>query len=280
METETSLFGRTLRFWRQTLKVSQESLSLDLDISRKHLSFLETGKSSPSKELVFRIADILQLHERDINNLLIAAGYAPTALATPGGDSGEGAGDLWRRKAITIMLKGQDPNPCNVRDRYGYIKAVNRGWVAWFQHWLGDLIFEAPLNIHSLSYDENGLWSCIKNWDDMGWQNILALKQELLLAPNDVAEQLYNDIVSRPQVQQALAKGRQLAPSANVSTVKFQRGEGSVQTSTIITTTFSEDPVSEPRLLIDTWYPRDFAFPYTKDELLSDTRLHHPLLYY
>ena len=276
MQTEeTSVFGRTLRFWRQTLHIRQEELALELNISRKHLSFLETGRSTPGKDLVFKIAEALHLHERDINNLLVAAGYAPTALAMPSDE----VGDLWRRKAINIMLKGLDPLPCYVRDRYGYIKAVNRGWVAYNYYWLGDLIFDAPLNIYNLWYHDKGWSGLIKNWDEVGWQSILALKQELLFSPNSEAEQLYREITERPAVRQALEKHMQLAFSANVSTVKVQRDDGPIQTSTAITTTFTEDSISEPRLLIDTWYPRDFEFPYTKDELQTDQTLHHPLLY-
>lgn len=276
MQVETSPFGRTLRFWRQTLKVSQEDLSLDLDISRKHLSFLETGRASPSRELVFRIADALRLHERDINNLLVAAGFAPTALANPSDEPGE----LWRKKALTIMLKGQDPTPCCVRDRYGYIKAVNRGWVAFNDHWIGELIFAVPLNIYTLYFNEGGWRGMIKNWDELGWQGILALKQELLFAPNEEAERLYQSIINRPDVKPALAKRMQLTPSANVATATIQKNDGPIQTFTTITTTFTEDQISEPRLIIDTTYPRDFSFPYCKEELQADKTLHHPLLYY
>lgn len=276
MQSETNIFARFLRFWRQTLSVSQEDLALSLTISRKHLSFLETGKSSPSKELVVNIAEVLQLHERDRNNLLIAAGFVPSVLANFADDDDE----LWRKKALTIMLKGQDPNPCSVRDRYGYIKAVNRSWVAYHLDWLGGLIFDAPLNAYRLDYAEGGWRNLVKNWDEIGWQSILELKQALLFAPNEEAEKLYQSLITQPDVKLALDKGMQLARSVNVATIKMQQGSGPIQTSTAITTTFTEDPISDLHLLVDTIYPRDFALPHTKKELQADKNIQHPLLYY
>ncbi len=276
MGPRNSNFGQAVRFWRQTLGLSQEELALEIDISRKHLSFLETGKTSPSKELVFAIAEVLNLQERDENNLLVAAGFAPTAPPMPP----DQFGTLWQEKALTIMLRGQDPKPCCVRDRYGYVKAVNRAWVKVYRDWLGDLIYEAPLNMHKLTYHEVSEAPRLENWDNFGWQSLLALKQELLLAPNAQAEALYEEITSLPAVKKALAEKKQLAPSGNVCTYQFVNKTGQIERWTVINTMFTEDQFTDARLIIDTWYPRGFVPPFTPEDLWADKSLRHPLLYY
>ena len=268
--------SRFLRYWRQTCAVSQEALSLELDISRKHLSFLETGKSQPSLDLTLKIAEALKLQERDTNNLLVAAGYAPHAMTAPANNQDE----LWRKKAITIMLRGLDPTPCLIRDRYGFIIAVNRGWVDYNYAWLGDFIFESPLNIYQLLFHERGWTRFAQNWGELARQGIAGLKQELLLAPNTAAERLYQDLLASASLQQQLDQGEQWAPTMNAYSLTFKKDGTAPQTNTVVVTTFTEDPVIEPRLLIETWFPRNFSCPRTAQDLQADGGLQHPLLYY
>ena len=76
-QAETPPLGRTLRHWRQMRKVSQLDLALDADISARHLSFIETGRAQPSREVVLQLAAALKLSLRHQNALLVSAGYAP-----------------------------------------------------------------------------------------------------------------------------------------------------------------------------------------------------------
>lgn len=276
MQNTALAYSHFLRYWRQTCGISQEALSLELDVSRKHLSFLETGRSLPSREMTLKIAETLQLQERDTNNLLIAAGYAPPAMSAPTNDQD----DLWRKKAITIMLRGLDPTPCFVRDRYGFITAVNRGWVDYHYRWLGDFIFESPLNIFQLLFHDHGWTRFAQDLGELARQGIAGLEQELLLAPNIQAERLYQTLLASPSFQQLLNAGEQCDPTMNAYTLTFQKENLAPQTNTVVVTTFTEDPVIEPRLLIETWFPRNFSFARTAQELQEDKGLKHPLLYY
>jgi len=276
MERTTKVYSHFLRFWRQSSGISQEALSIELDISRKHLSFLETGRSLPSRHLTLEIAKTLQLQDRDTNNLLIAAGYAPDAMSSPKNNRG----DLWRKKAITIMLKGLDPIPCFVRDRYGFILAVNRGWVDYSYRWLGNFIFESPLNIYQLLFDERGWDQFSSDSGELARQGLAGLKQELLLAPNMQGERLYQALLTSPLLQQKMSSCEQFDPPMNAYTLTLQKEDMAPQTNTAIVTTFTEDPVIEPRLLIETWFPRNYSFPCNSQELHKNTNLQHPLLYY
>src|ERR1700755_323653 len=99
---QTLTVGEHLREWRQRRRLSQLDLALDAEISTKHLSFLETGRAQPSREMVLRLAEELGVPLRDRNVLLIAAGYAPMftqrALDDPALQSA--------RKAVDLVLKG------------------------------------------------------------------------------------------------------------------------------------------------------------------------------
>src|SRR6266542_1534359 len=95
--------GSLLRHWRNTRRLSQLELSLDADISSRHLSYVETGRSQPSREMVLRLADALEIPLRERNSLLVAAGYAPRYF-----EIDLGAPEMARmRNAIDLILRHQ-----------------------------------------------------------------------------------------------------------------------------------------------------------------------------
>jgi len=106
-------FGVLLRHWRDVRRVSQLDLSLDADISTRHLSCVETGRAQPSREMVVRLAEALQVPLRERNALLVAAGYAPlyrdTALDTPELDAA--------RQAAELLMAQLEPYPVLLVDR-------------------------------------------------------------------------------------------------------------------------------------------------------------------
>jgi len=118
--------GALLREWRATRRMSQLDLALEAGVSTRHLSCVETGKSQPSREMIARLAGALTMPLRDLNALLIAAGYAPgypeTALRKP---------ELAQiRGAIDLILKHQEPYPAFLLDRHWDILETNRAAVA------------------------------------------------------------------------------------------------------------------------------------------------------
>src|ERR1700704_1607504 len=99
--------GDLLREWRQRRRMSQLDLSLEAEISTKHLSFLETGRSQPSRDMVLNLAERLDVPLRDRNVLLLAAGYAPIFRERPLEDPALQAA----RKAMDLVLAGHEPYP-------------------------------------------------------------------------------------------------------------------------------------------------------------------------
>src|SRR5260370_38257857 len=116
-------FGVLLRRWRAVRRLSQLDLVLDADISTRHLSCVETGRAQPSREMVLRLAETLQVPLRERNALLLAAGYAPlyrqTNLDTPESEAA--------RRAVELLMAQLEPSPVLVLDRYWNTLRMNAG---------------------------------------------------------------------------------------------------------------------------------------------------------
>src|SRR3989454_8610833 len=113
--------GDHLREWRQRRRLSQLDLALEAEISTKHLSFLETGRSQPSREMVLRLAEHLDVPLRERNVLLVSAGYAPVFPQRPLADPALDAA----RRAVDLVLKGHEPYPALAVDRDWTLLAHN-----------------------------------------------------------------------------------------------------------------------------------------------------------
>ena len=118
----TQSVGDLLREWRQRRRLSQLELACEAEISTRHLSFVETGRATPSREMVMNLAERLEVPLRDRNTLLLAAGFAPVYCERPLADPLLHAA----RKAIDLLLLGQEPYPALAIDRHWTMVASNR----------------------------------------------------------------------------------------------------------------------------------------------------------
>src|SRR3954470_10079113 len=100
-------FGSHLRQWRQHRRLSQQGLAGEADISTRHLSYVETGRAAPSREMVLRLAERLEVPLRERNALLVAAGFAPMSRQRARADPARAAA----RRAVDLVLKGHEPYP-------------------------------------------------------------------------------------------------------------------------------------------------------------------------
>src|SRR5258707_12040609 len=113
--------GDLLREWRRRRRMSQLDLAMEAEISARHLSFLETGRSQPSRDMLLHLAEQLEIPLRDRNLLLVTAGFAPVFPERPLGDPSLGAA----RKAIDLVLAGHEPYPALAVDRHWNMVAAN-----------------------------------------------------------------------------------------------------------------------------------------------------------
>src|SRR6476620_10247079 len=150
--------GDLLREWRQRRRMSQLDLSLEADISTKHLSFLETGRSQPSREMVLHLAEQLEVPLRERNVLLVAAGFAPVFAERALEDPALGAA----RKAVDLVLAGHEPYPALAVDRHWTLVTANRA-VAPLLASIDASLLKPPVNVLRLSLHPNGLAPHIVN---------------------------------------------------------------------------------------------------------------------
>src|SRR5713226_5293057 len=151
MTSAVRAVGDHLREWRQRRRLSQLDLACAADISTKHLSFLETGRSPPSRDMVLHLADRLEIPLRDRNILLVAAGYAPVFPERPLGDPALGAA----RKAIDLVLAGHEPYPALAVDRHWNMVAAN-ATVARLMAGVDAVLLKPPVNVLRLSLHFQG----------------------------------------------------------------------------------------------------------------------------
>jgi len=157
-----STVGRLLKQWRERRRMSQLSLALEAEISTRHLSFLETGRTQPSREMVLLLGRVLEVPLRSRNDLLTAAGYAPVYRET-GLDAPEMA---QVKQALGFMLRQQEPCPAMVLDRHWNILMTNDAMGRVMGLFLDPNAAASlgPANAMRLSYHPQGLRPYIVNW--------------------------------------------------------------------------------------------------------------------
>ncbi len=151
-------FGSLLRQWRQRRRLSQLDLALDAGISARHLSFVETGKSLPSRAMVLRLAERLEVPLREQNLMLLAAGYAPAFPERPF----DAPSLASARRAVETVLTAHEPFPALAVDRHWTMVAANRA-VAPLIAGVDPALVAAPCNVLRLSLHPDGLQRRIRN---------------------------------------------------------------------------------------------------------------------
>jgi transcriptional regulator with XRE-family HTH domain len=174
VEAGQAAFGQLLQEWRRFRKLTQLGLALDTRISTRHLSFLESGRARPSREMVLRLAATLGLPFRERNQLLVAAGFAPVF-----GELAIEASQMTQvRKALDLILAKQEPFPAVVMDRYWNLLMSNRGAAALFGRMIDLDALESPVNLLRLMFDRDGLKPFVMNWDEVAGSLIDRLHRE------------------------------------------------------------------------------------------------------
>src|SRR6201994_3161716 len=150
--TQPAHVGDHLREWRQRRHLSQLDLAGDAEISARHLSFVETGRAAPSREMVLKLAERLEVPLRERNVLLVAAGFAPAFPQRSLDDPALKAA----RQAIELVLKAHEPNPALAVDRHWNLVSANR-MVAPLIEGIPERLLGQPFNVLRLSFHPEGL---------------------------------------------------------------------------------------------------------------------------
>jgi transcriptional regulator with XRE-family HTH domain len=159
----TRPIGDLLREWRERRRLSQLALALDAEVSTRHLSFLETGRARPSREMLLRLAERLEVPLRERNTMLLAAGFAPVYPERDLDDPALGVA----RAAVDRVLAGHEPFPALAVDRSWTLVAANRVVPALLTG-VAPQLLQSPVNVLRLSLHPDGLAARIANRPE--WQ--------------------------------------------------------------------------------------------------------------
>jgi transcriptional regulator with XRE-family HTH domain len=186
--------GDLLRDWRRRRRLSQLDVSLDAAVSARHLSFVETGRSRPSRELVLHLAEFLDVPLRERNALLLAAGYAPAYGETPL-DADEMAPV---RGALEKILTGHAPYPAVIVDHRWDLVSANAPALAILGDGVAPELLEPPANTLRVCLHPDGLAPRIANLAEYGAHLITRLQRQVALSPDPGVAELLDELRSYP----------------------------------------------------------------------------------
>lgn len=254
MPTASTLpVGALLRDWRQRRRLSQLDLALHADVSTRHLSCLETGRATPSRQMVLHLAEQLDVPLRDRNALLTAAGYAPLYVERPLDDPALQAA----RAAVDLVLRAHEPNPALAVDRHWNMLAHNAPVLALMAGIDPDLLAHPPLNVLRLSLHPRGLARQIVNLGAWRHHLFARLRQQIAASADPVLVALLAELQSYPGPD---AEDHE-AIEANAVAVPLQLRTPAGVLSFIGTITVFGTPVdiTLSELAVETFFPADAA---------------------
>ncbi|MGP4044545.1 helix-turn-helix domain-containing protein [Streptomyces sp. 2A115] len=185
--------GPLLRGWREQRRVSQLELALRAGSSARHISFIETGRSRPSEEMVLRLAEHLDVPVRERNSLLLAAGYAPHYPETPLDDPALEA----LREGLERLIQGYEPYPAFVVDATYNVVAANRGIVMLLDG-LPEHLLAPPLNAMRLTLHPEGLAPRILNLREWRGHLLAQMEREIALRRSEPLRALHEEVAAYP----------------------------------------------------------------------------------
>ncbi len=199
---QTQPVGNLPRKWRERRRLSQLDLACEAEISTRHLSFLETGRSLPSREMVLRLAEQLEVPLRERNILLIAAGYAPAFPERPLADPALQAA----RRAVDLVLAGHEPYPALAIDRHWTLIAANNA-VAPLLAGAEPSLLRPPVNVLRLSLHPAGLARRIANLAEWRFHLLARLRRQIEVTADPVLEELLKELCGYPAPEEGAGAG-------------------------------------------------------------------------
>lgn len=186
--------GDFLRDWRRRRRMSQLDLALEAEISQRHLSFIESGRSLPSRDMLLHLAERLEVPLRERNPMLLAAGFAPVYAERKLDDPALAAA----RKAIDMVLKGHEPFPALAIDRHWTLMAANAAVAPLLASVADRSLLEGPVNILRLSLHPQGLAPHIANLAEWRDHLLERLHQQITATGDRILQGLLEELSGYP----------------------------------------------------------------------------------
>ncbi|WAZ26988.1 helix-turn-helix transcriptional regulator [Streptomyces cinnabarinus] len=242
--------GELLRQWRHRRRLSQLDLAIAADVSARHVSLVETGKTNPSADMVLRLAEQLDVPLRERNRLLLAAGFAPRYTERPLDDDALSAA----RDAVARVLRAHEPYPALAFDRRWNIVMTNRAVEPFFADVDPDLL-RPPANLVRLGLDPRGLASLVVNLEDVRVMFRTRIRRQLAVAPSAELTALYEELLAST-AGEAEAAGRSVASDVVIPMV-LRLGGRELSLFSTITTFGTPMDLTLDEIAVESYYPAD-----------------------
>ncbi len=246
--------GQMLREWRLRRRLSQLDLACEAEISARHLSFVETGRSWPSREMVLRLAERLEVPLRERNVLLTGAGFAPVFRERPLTDPALKPA----REAIDLVLAGHEPYPALAIDRHWMLVAMNSA-VRRLLAGVDASLLTPPVNVLRLSLHPTGLAPRIANYQEWRSHLLARLQQQIRLTADPVSIELLKELSSYPPPASHLKAHPENADDVTAIVVPLQLVSEAGLLCFVSTTTVFGTPVEVTlsELALESFFPAD-----------------------
>jgi transcriptional regulator with XRE-family HTH domain len=244
-----------LRHWRDVRGKSQLDLSLDTGVSQKQISFVESGRSVPSRFTLTAIAQALDVPLRDRNALLLAAGYAPAFS--------DGPWDSPEMKSVTDalkrMLRQHEPFPALLMDRYWNVIITNESTPRFFNCFIDMAARKGPRNMLHLMFDPNGLRPFVANWEDTARGLFERVYRESIgRVVDDKTKELLAALLAYPDVKREWKNPVALG-FMPVIPMSFVKDDQLLSYFSMVTTVGTPQTVAAQELRIESMFPADEA---------------------
>lgn len=262
--------GAMLRYWRQTRHLSQLALAHEAEVSPRHVSFVETGRARPSRDMVLRLAATLDVPLRERNALLLAAGYAPryTESRLDGLDGAEAAPEMGEvRRALAAILERQEPYPAVVMNRRWDLVDANAAAGRFFGFLLGGGGEEGeagagdgdePVNVLRMMFDPAGLRPYVANWEEIGEALLRRVGREAVGGVADAATRgLVDELLAYPGVPERWRRPAFDVPLVPVLPVRFEKDGRRFDFFSTVTVLGTPQDVTLQELRVECFFPND-----------------------
>jgi transcriptional regulator with XRE-family HTH domain len=241
--------GELLRYWRQERGKSQLDLSLDTGISQRHLSFVESGRSVPSRDFLSTVSDALNIPLRERNVLLLASGYAPHYSER----SMDAEQMAIVTRAIDRMLQQHEPHPALVLDRYWNVVRTNKAAPQFFGSFVDLGARPKPRNLLDLMFDPAGMRPFVEEWEKVAVGLLQRVRRE---AVGQVVDAGLTKLLERIRKYPGVAELKPpLAPQSPVLPLTFRRGNERFSYFSLITTVGTPQCITAQELRVECMFP-------------------------
>lgn len=251
---ESKKVGELLREWRMRRRLSQLDLAYDTEISQRHLSFVEIGRSAPSREMILRLAEKLDVPLRERNVLLAAGGYAAVFPERPLGDEGFAAA----RRAVDLILNGLEPNPSFAVDRHWTLVAANKA-AHIFMAEVDSSLLEPPVNMLRLCLHPKGFTTQVVNYSEWRKNVLEYLDRQVEITADAFLMELLRELKSypKPESLKEPAPTKEIDYSRIAIPLRMATNNGELSFISTLTVFGTPIDITLSELAIETFFPAD-----------------------